>query len=292
LKRLLFVFAVVLTFPISVHSQGKGVSWERRSPQSQVEPSLFHSTQLINLPTAETLSKEDFQLEISHRFLPPVSEGTSSLYGLDGPAYIRLGLGYAITSRFMITLARSNQRDNVDLQLKYKVMRFRALKAPVVVGMLGGAAWNTEVIGRSDGDDRNMQAYFQLIINTVIGKKLAVGVVPSYLYNSFLESDDIEHALTVGLYGQYYLTKTLSLLAEWNIAEGSQYSEASYYGKYKYDAAAFGIELETGGHFFKIILSNSVSLNASQYLIGTNSKFKSDEWRLGFAITRLLQFWS
>ena len=160
MTRLLLIFAVavVLVLPASVHSQGKGVRWERRTPQSQVEPSLFHSTQVINLPTAETLSKEDFQFEISHRFLPPVSEGTSSLYGLDGPAYIRLGLGYAVTSRFMITLARSNQRDNVDLQLKYKALRFRALRVPIVVGMLGGAAWNTDVVDQSVSDDRKIRA--------------------------------------------------------------------------------------------------------------------------------------
>jgi hypothetical protein len=70
--------------------------------------------------------------------------------------------------------------------------------------------------------------------------------------------------------------------AEWNAGENR--------GELEHDAGAFGIELETGGHFFKVFLTNSVRLNPSQYLMGTDFPFESSEWRLGFAITRLLSF--
>ena len=60
--------------------------------------------------------------------------------------------------------------------------------------------------------------------------------------------------------------------------------------EFDYDAAACGIELETGGHVFKILLTNSVFLNPSQYLVGAEHRFKADEWRLGFNVTRILRF--
>ena len=49
-----------------------------------------------------------------------------------------------------------------------------------------------------------------------------------------------------------------------------------------------GIELETGGHFFKIFVSNNVEINYSQFLAGADKKFNKEGVRLGFMITRLL----
>lgn len=256
--------------------------WQRRTVPLELDLQLFHSTQAFALPTAETWQRGLFQFEISHRFLPLLSDGVDALWGLDGPVNMRLGLGYAISDRLATTLARSNVSDNTDLQLKYRVLQIRSHPFPILIGFQAGAAWNTEVPGRDSGDSRNFQYYGQVIVNTMVGDRFALGLVPSYLYNIAIESEEIEQMLTLGIYGQYYVTKLLSFLGEWNITEASLY--------YKYDAVAFGIELETGGHFFKISVTNSVSLNPSQYLAGTNTRFEPDQWRLGFNITRILRF--
>jgi hypothetical protein len=77
-----------------------------------------------------------------------------------------------------------------------------------------------------------------------------------------------------------------SVLLEW----------APYISGYKslieqeYNPFTFGIELETGGHFFKIFLSNSKFINDSQYLAGADIAASEWNWRLGFMITRLLKF--
>jgi len=107
-------------------------------------------------------------------------------------------------------------------------------------------------------------------------------VVPSYLYNSIPQSEDVEHTLTLGLYGQYYLSSLMSLVLEWNVIEPGYYV--------KYDAFAWGIELETGGHSFKLVFTNSTHLNTPQYLPGTVNSSAPREWRFGFNITRLLKF--
>lgn len=48
------------------------------------------------------------------------------------------------------------------------------------------------------------------------------------------------------------------------------------------------LEIETGGHFFKIFLSNSTDLNQTQFLSGADKSFDDGDLRLGFMITRLL----
>jgi hypothetical protein len=37
-------------------------------------------------------------------------------------------------------------------------------------------------------------------------------------------------------------------------------------------------------------VTNSLRTNPSQFLVGSEYAFEPDEWRLGFAITRLLRF--
>lgn len=116
----------------------------------------------------------------------------------------------------------------------------------------------------------------------MVNKKLGIGLVPSYLYNSNIYRADVQNSFTLGMNAQYYFTNMFSVLAEFNPTVNGYLN--------RFDSAAFGIELETGGHFFKIILTNNAKLNPTQFLSGADKKFGDGEWRLGFNITRLLKF--
>jgi len=84
------------------------------------------------------------------------------------------------------------------------------------------------------------------------------------------------------MYGQAYLSGSLSVLGEWIFSEERQGLEN--------DTGTFGIELETRGHSFKIVVSNQTRMNPTQFLSGTPNDFEADELRLGFNITRVLSF--
>lgn len=256
--------------------------WERRVEATRPPVTIFHATQVINLPTAETLSRGEWQFEIAHRFFPPVSDGQEGFWGLDGPAFMRLGLGYAFSQRGLVTLARSNFLDNWDLQAKVRVFESASGPFPLHAAIQAGAAWSTSVGERDASDSGNFQYYGQLVLNTRLGDRFALGIVPSYLYNVLLDSVDPVQDLYWGFYGQLYLTEMMSIMGEVNLGENRAELEN--------DTGSFGLELETGGHFFKVFLTNSVRLNPSQFLVGSSYPFEPDEWRLGFSITRLLRF--
>ncbi|MBI5868802.1 MAG: hypothetical protein HZB43_11045 [candidate division Zixibacteria bacterium] len=283
MRRLIVISAVATLLASSASAQDTGTGWKRASPPTQPPLRLFHSTQAISLPTAETPGKNVLQFEISHRFYPRFSDGFDYLYGLDGPALMRLGLGYAPTDRLVITLARSNFGGNVDLQGKYELLRLRSTPLPFKIAVQAGGAWNTQKRSdRTRGDSRNFQYYVQGIVNTMIGKSIALGVVPSYLHNSSVNTEKKENLFAVGLHGQVYLNHVLSVIAEWT-------PQVSGTEVMRHRPASFGLELETGGHFFKLVATNSVYLNPSQYLAGTENVFGARELRFGFLITRLLR---
>ena len=250
--------------------------------QAQAQIQVFHSVQTPNLPTAETLDKGTWLFEISHRFHPPVSDGASALWGLDGGANIRFGLTYAVSDRAMLGVLRSNLEDNLEFNAKFGVYEGGSEALPFKLGVMTGIAFNTEPPVTEGTEDNEAQLYAQLMINTLVGGRFAIGVVPTYLRNPRIQDLEADNAFVLGLQGQFYVSRSFSLLAEWVVSKSRAEAE--------YDSGTIGIELETRGHFFKIVLTNQTKINPTQVLGGAPFAFKPGEWRLGFNITRELPF--
>lgn len=239
---------------------------------------IFLSDHAANLPTAATLREGVFQFEISHRFGPPVSEGADALFGFDGPVINRIGLSYAPSDRLTLGVLRSNLSDNLEFNAKAGLAQGGRETVPFMVAVKGGLAFNTQLPDVDGIDGSEPQWYGQLILNTKLGDKLALGVVPTLLGNPHVESEDKGTTVSVGINGQVYLTRRTSLLGEWIVSEDQP-------GR-PYDSGTFGVEMRVGGHFFKIVLTNQQFMNPTQHLAGSAVKFEPDEWKVGFNITR------
>jgi uncharacterized beta barrel domain-containing protein DUF5777 len=271
----------LLLLPSALTAQERRGSWQRRGSPTEVPVVVFHSTQSANLPTAETLAKGELLFEISHRFSPAISEGADALWGLDGPAVNRFGIAYAVSDRAMVGVLRSSLTDNLDLQLKLRLTEGGGESTAYMVGVVGGVAINPEPIGVSAFDEESLQYYAQAILNVAPTRQLALGLVPGYVRNVDPGGGEIEGAFSVGVNGQLYLSPQVSLFGEWNFSEDNGIDLS-------HDAGSLGIEFETGGHFFKLLISNSVRMNPAQFMGGTPFSFDPDEWRLGFNITRII----
>ena len=237
-------------------------------------------TQSANLPTAETLRKGELLFEISHRFDRPFSSGSSTLWGLDGPVFMRLGLSYAATDRLMVGVIRSNLDDNLDLHGKLRLFEGGRDRVPAMVALAGGVAWNTETSELAGIENNEMQAYGELILNVRAGERVALGAVPALVHNPRLKDVQAENAFVLGLNGNVYLTSMFGLFGEWIVSGARQGLE--------HDTGSFGIELETGGHFFELMVTNSARPNPVQALVGSPTEFTPHEWRFGFNVTRLI----
>lgn len=289
-NRALLTIAILTALCLTTLAQP---TWKREAAPTKAPLELFHSVMTANFPTTESLKKGDFMYEISHRFLPPIKEGYDAYFGIDGPAYIRTALSFGITDRVMVTLGRTNLLDNTDLRLKVKLWEFRNETAPAAVAVRAGIALNAEIPDELDrgtfaGD--NWQYYGQLVYNTMLfDGRLGLGLVPSYLYNSSVFTRETQDTFTMGGYGQYYINGMWSLWAEYNaIVSGYQGVIAPGELGKSYNSVATGLDIETGGHFFHLFVTNNARLNPAQFLVGADRTARENNWRLAFGITRYL----
>ena len=243
---------------------------------------VFQSHQSANLATTETLRGGNWLFEISHRFQAPVSDGSQAFWGIDGPAWIRLGLAFAPVDRVLIGVIRTNNEDNVELNGRFRFSETTFGSVPVHFAVATGGAWNTDPVITEGAGDNEFQFYAQFVANTLIADQVAIGISPTYLRNPRIRDEETYNTTSVGLYGQWYFTGAFSVLGEWIVSEEIP--------DFEHDTGTFGLEVRTRGHHFKLIATNQPAINPTQHLAGSPNPFALDQLRLGFNITRLLPF--
>lgn len=262
---------------------------------------LFKSPQALNLHTAEVVPKGDWFYGITHRFTGTFDAslqnyiGFGDFFGMDAGAVMRTKLGYGFTDNFMATLGRTGKADAFDakkiydLELKYKLYKNKEdFFIPIIISAMGTISYT----GQAEFDDsldisNRLQYIAQLMINTKLFDRLAIGINPTFLYNSCIPcQDETKNSIILGSYIQYYIGDDMTsfILEANNTLSGFRGNGRSPY----YDSYAFGVELETGGHFFKFLLGNNVNVNQTQFLLGSRNEFTFQQLHLGFQITRNL----
>ena len=285
---------ILLFVPLFVFTQS---SWQRSIETVPQKVELFHSSKTANFPTTENLLQGNFVFEISHRF-ETINEGYDNFFGLDGPVNIRIALGYGITDDLMVTLGRSNILANLDIAFKYKLKDFDSDKFPSSLALNVGSGFvNRDIYSVKQDikifDPDYTQFYGQLVYNIMFfDKKLAIGIVPSFVYNSYIfaagQGLDTKTTFTLGTCYQYYFNRMWSIWAEYSTVLSGYDKSIISNTVDAYDPIAFGTAIETGGHIFHLFVTNSSRLNPAQFLIGADHNTDSDAWRFGFGITREL----
>lgn len=264
--------------------------------------SVFVATHSATLPTAAPSRAGDVHVEISHRF-GYLSGGASDLWGLDGFVLNRLGLAVSPADHFTVGILRSNSADNLELNARIAGLAFDAPTGRFEFAAQVGTAWNlqveeddhgghqhatgpgvlADVDGLAKADGNETQAYAQAIVNAILASRLALGVVPTLLWNPSIQDYDPETTVSIGTYGQLYLDRTWSLFGEWIFSQARKDQE--------YDSGSAGVEIRTRGHQFKLLVTNQHQMNPTQSLAGAaDDFFDPGSWRFGFNLHRKLRF--
>jgi hypothetical protein len=248
----------------------------------------FKGTRLVNGHTVETKAGGDLEFIFAHRF-GPVNGGIYELFGMDD-AYVRLGLDYGITDKLGASIGRNSVDKTLDGYLKYKIVRQQsgATSFPVTITGLGGVAYKA-----SPKDDQvpegfqtiDRLAYVgQLLIARKLTPRLSLQLMPTLIHKNAvdqrLEDND---QLSLGAGGRLKVTKSVALTGEYYYRLNNP--DANPY----FNTLGFGVDIETGGHVFQLVFTNTRGLTERAFITETEGDFADGDIHFGFNVTRTFQ---
>jgi len=263
--------------------------------ESNYVSQTFKGSRIINGQSVETKGKGELEFIFAHRF-GRINTGSYGAWGLDAGAVVRLGLEYGITDRFGIGLGRNFAANNkmIDLYGRYKVIRQGkgANSSPVTITAIGTITYQafpnaadaiSSGIPSPSTSDR-MGYVVEVPIARKFSQSFSAQITPVFVHrngvNKAFENND-DYA--VAFAARYKLTRSFSLIGEYyerlNANSNSPY----------YNSAGLGFDLETGGHVFQLIFTNSYGLNPQTIVTRTDGKISNGDVQFGFNITRTFQ---
>jgi hypothetical protein len=243
----------------------------------------FKGTRLGNGHTVETKNAGSLEFIFAHRF-GAVNGGWYEMYGLDD-ARVRLGLDYGITDRISVSIGRNSFDKTMDGYVKGRAIRQssgeRAI--PFSLTLLAGAAYKFEPKDNFENIDRI--AYVgQALIARKFSPNFSFQLMPTIIHkNAVIASIEDNDQFALGLGGRLKLTRSIAITSEYyhNL---SRKEESPYY-----DSFTLGIDIETGGHVFQLVLTNAQGLTERAFIAETTDDFFDGDIHLGFNVTRTFQ---
>jgi hypothetical protein len=247
----------------------------------------FKGTRLINGHTIENKAKGTLEFIFAHRF-GAINDGLYELYGLDD-AYVRLGLDYGLTDNLSVSIGRNSVDKTLDGYFKYKLIRQSkgARSFPVTVTALGGAAYKaspkeSDIEGFEDID--RLAYVGQFLIARKFTPSFSLQLMPTYIHkNAVTEFEEKNDQIALGFGGRIKFTKSVAFTSEYyyrfDVMENNPY----------YNTLGFGIDIETGGHVFQLVFTNTTGLTERAFITETEGNFADGDIHFGFNVTRTFQ---
>lgn len=256
-------------------------------PVADVVTGTFKATQIINTPSVEAPPKKTGQFLIMHRF-GKLSDGGYALFGLDN-AEIRFGLDYGISNRLSVGVGRSSLDKTYDANFKLKLLRQTTGKIPVSVSLYELLTYTTfsKKSEKPFLTPRFRTAYTsQLLIARKFTKRLSLQLSPSLIhFNMVATPKDKNNVFAAGIGGRMKITNRMSVNAEYDYLPANQVVSATVY-----HSLSMGVDIETGGHVFQLVFTNSRGMTGPYYLAKTAGSWKDGDIYFGFNISRSFNF--
>jgi hypothetical protein len=253
---------------------------------TQYATATFKSTRIINGQSIERMPAGQLDFRISHRF-GQLNTGAYNLWGLD-QANIHFGLEYGITDWMMVGVGRGTYEKTYDGFLKFSLLRQSKgeRNMPVSVSLFGSAAYNSlkwQKEGTLNQWDR-MSYVAQLLVARKFGERFSFELNPTFVHRNMVATEmDPNDILSMGAGMRFKLTKRLSLNAEYYYVVPLH----DYRSVVTHNPLAIGIDLETGGHVFTIMLTNSLAMIEKGFIGETTGTWQDAGIHLGFNISRV-----
>lgn len=247
----------------------------------------FKSTRILTGHSIKIMPPGQLDFRISHRF-GPMNLGLYEFFGLD-QSVTHFSLEYGILDWLMVGAGRGTFEKTYDGFVKASILRQSSgvRVMPVSISMLGSAAafsthWTDTT--RTNLFSSRLSYVYQVLIARKFNESLTLQIAPIYVHRNLVTSKgDPNDLISIGAGGRMKITKRISFNAEYYYLLNSRNNMSQRI----YDPLSLGFDIETGGHVFQLIFTNSFGMIEKELIGETTGNWFNGDIHFGFNISRV-----
>ncbi len=251
----------------------------------------FKSSRVINGMSIEQMKSHQFEVRIHHRF-GPINSGTKGFWGLD-ESNVYFGGEYGVTDNLQLGLGRTTIEKTINGSVKYRLLKQSNGKKNIPVSISFFTSVNVKTAewpytDQKDYFSNRLTYVFQGLIARKFSDRFSLQISPTMVHlNLVKEANDMNDIFAVGFGGRCKITRRISINAEYFQVMRPFYNFDSFN---ETNSLSVGFDIETGGHVFQILLTNSVGMIEKGFIAETTNQWNDGGIRLGFNISRVFSF--
>ena len=297
-----FTFFLIILFSNLIISQNSLLEEiDYNNEDYKVGLSAFKAHKIINGQSTKQSGKKELFLYVAHRF-GSINEGIKTLFGLD-IANTKIEMFYGLSENFQLGFSRESLKKTYTINFKNKITSQQS-NFPLNISIYNSFNYNSsDFLAPGVNLSFSERSIFlsQLLISNRISEKLSIQLAPSFIKRNYNEERllfengevvfenglpvfttfDREYNYALGLATSYKINKRTALNLEYfanlNRVENSSNS----------DAISLGIDIETGGHVFQLIFSNTQSIDDVSVILDAEGDWTKRQIFFGFNILRI-----
>jgi hypothetical protein len=257
----------------------------------------FKGTRIITGQSNENIAKKHLNFLILHRFGELKDDAWYySLLGID-EATVRIAFDYGITDKLMVGVGRSSKTKVYDFSVKYKIAQQKIggnKNFPLAISYYGNMGLNSTTFTEPTRENyftSRLSFCNQLIIARKINPSISLQITPTFVHRNLVnKTSDPNDVIALGLGGSFKITRSTRLNIEYYPRlTGRDELIPNSTDEYE-DYLAVGFDIETGGHVFQLMYSNSMYMYEQGFVAQTTGKWSDFGIRLGFNLSRTFSF--
>jgi hypothetical protein len=252
----------------------------------QMEMAAFKGLQVCSMQSTKLPVKGEWYFLVSHRF-GDLTEGINNFFGLDN-ALTRIGGIYGAANWLSLGVSRHTLNKTFEVSAKYLLVSQKIDGFPLTI-----VGYNSMDINSSKFDkeefpnfkENNRLAYTsQLLISRKFNESVSFEINPILVHKNLYDAQpgtEKKDQMLIAGGGRCKLSKRISFNLEYAYRLNEPEKEMNH------NPLTAGFDIETGGHVFQLVFSNSQAMNDVAYFTNTTGKWNGGSIYFGFNMYRV-----
>ena len=250
--------------------------------ENTFEMPAFKAMKVVNNQSTKLAAKGDLYLYVGHRF-GAIKGGIGSLFGLDY-ANTKIEMLYGLFNQVQVGFSRESFKKTYNVHVKYEIKR-QTNNFPVSIVGYNSINLDTSLDENVYPNLNYNERYVyisQLLISRRFSDKFSLQLSPSVIKHNFLTTQakaDYNYVLNTGSRLKISKRSSFNIDYSYHLNRLKNSSEKN--------VLSLGIDMETGGHVFQLLFSNTQASDEAGVLTGAEGDWLKGDVYFGFNILRV-----